>query len=95
MGLLLVDLGQGGRKLSKAACATCRHLKALQTGREFDLIVDTEYTTFHCDMFGWTVKEYYLMSPVSTDVSTWSTEKICEFWAEWTPVEEGTPRYQI
>jgi len=81
--------------MSKSTCATCLHLQAIQTGREFDMIVDTEYTTFHCEIFGWTVKEYYLMSPVSKDISTWKTEKICEFWEEWKAAPEKSIRRHI
>jgi hypothetical protein len=70
-------------------CATCRHLAALETGREFEKIIDTEFTTFKCDVLGWKTREFYLMAPVEKDLSNTKTQ-ICEFWEEWN-IPENSP----
>lgn len=63
-------------------CATCRFLSAVETGREFDKIVDTEYTSFACQRLGWKTREFYLMAPIDQDPSTKQPHK-CEFWEPW------------
>lgn len=63
-------------------CATCRHLKILEVGREFEKILDTEYTLFRCAVLGWETKEFYLMAPVG-DPSAETPSRICEFWEDW------------
>ena len=69
----------------KNLCATFKHLDVLETGREFDRIVDTEFTHFNCKMLGWKKKEFYLMAPVEKELKT--DVRICEFWEEWNPEE--------
>jgi len=59
-------------------------LKIKETGREFERIIDTEYTKFYCELLGWEVREFYLMAPVDKDL-TGIKPQICEFWEEWIP----------
>jgi hypothetical protein len=63
-------------------CATCRHLVVIETGREFEKIIDTEYTTFSCDIFGWKTREFYLMAPIEKEIKDVQPH-ICEFWEQW------------
>lgn len=63
-------------------CATCKNLKVLEQGREFEKILDTEFTTFKCDIFNWKAKEFYLMAPLDNPMND-KTEKNCEFWEDW------------
>ncbi len=71
-------------KAFKYICATCRHLSAVETGREFEKIMDTEYTLFTCKIRGWKKKEYYLMAPVNESIND-TRVHICEFWEQWVP----------
>jgi hypothetical protein len=65
----------------KNICATCRHLKVVSTGREFEKIIDTDYTEFSCSILEWKTREFYLMTPVREDLEQ---EKFyCESWEEW------------
>lgn len=74
-------------KAFKYICATCRHLSAVETGREFDKILDTEYTLFTCKIRGWKKKEFYLMAPINESIND-TRIHICEFWEQWTPETE-------
>lgn len=65
-------------------CATCRYLKAIETGREFERIIDTEYTRFTCKILGWEKKEFYLMAPIQKNLDELDFTP-CEFWEEWIP----------
>ena len=67
---------------NKGVCITCRHLIVDESGREFEKIIDTEYLKFRCEVFGQTRKEYYLMAPVSEDISV-PEPNLCEFWEFW------------
>ncbi|MCL5772779.1 MAG: hypothetical protein M1536_00155 [Firmicutes bacterium] len=69
-------------KMTRAVCATCKHLKVLEVGREFEQILDTEYTLFECSVFGWRTKEFYLMAPSPESIGD-IDDTICEFWEEW------------
>jgi hypothetical protein len=62
-------------------CATCRHLRIVETGREFEKIIDTEYTTFSCSALGWKTREFYLMAPVKEEFE--QNEFHCELWEAW------------
>ncbi|MDQ7826287.1 MAG: hypothetical protein RDV48_26025 [Candidatus Eremiobacteraeota bacterium] len=62
-------------------CATCRHLKVLDQGREFEYIIDTEYTLFECEVYRTRTKEYYLMAPVPESID--EKPVTCEYWEEW------------
>ena len=73
----------------KYICATCRHLSAVETGREFDKIMDTEYTLFTCKVMGWKKKEFYLMAPVNKNIND-TRIHLCEFWEQWTPETEDS-----
>ena len=64
-------------------CVYCKHLKVLGTGREFEKIVDTEFTDFSCEILGWRKKEFYLMVPPGDIVEEALSYKTCEFWEEW------------
>lgn len=68
--------------MSVKICATCRHLKVLDQGREFELIIDTEYTLFGCDLLKWKKKEFYLMAPVEENLED-DSDRVCPFWEEW------------
>ncbi|MCL5036503.1 MAG: hypothetical protein M1269_05210 [Chloroflexi bacterium] len=64
-------------------CATCRHLKVLETGREFAAIIDTEYTLFSCSKLGWETKEFYLMK-TDIDIAEYtSSQEECPHWEPW------------
>jgi hypothetical protein len=66
-------------------CVNCKHLKILGTGREFEKIVDTEYTDFKCEILGWQKKEFYLMA-VPGDIMEEAKKYLpCEFWEQWCP----------
>jgi hypothetical protein len=69
-------------KAFRNICATCRHLNVEETGREFDKIIDTEYTKFSCRVLGWKTREFYLMAPADKDISSMKPQ-ICEFWEPW------------
>ncbi len=71
-------------KAFEGICATCKHLKVLETSREFEKIIDTEYTLFSCAILGWKKKEFYLMAPVKEELGEQSSYR-CPFWEEWTP----------
>jgi len=64
-------------------CATCKHLKVIDQGREFDRIIDTEYTLFECDRLKKRTKEYYLMAPVREQLDIDDSENPCPFWEPW------------
>jgi hypothetical protein len=64
-------------------CATCIHLKVLDQGREFDLILDTEYTLFECEKLNQRTKEFYLMVPVNDCLELNEPESICSYWEPW------------
>lgn len=64
-------------------CATCRHLKVLGTGREFEKIIDTEFTEFACKRLEWKTREFYLMTPVDKKIDP-SQIKKCPYWEPWT-----------
>ena len=64
-------------------CATCRHLKVVDQGREFEFIIDTEYTLFTCDVLHWSTREFYLMAPVDHEIKD-SSDFQCKYWEEWT-----------
>ncbi len=63
-------------------CATCRHLQVLETGREFENIMDTQFTKFSCSALGWQTREFYLMAPVDKDLSQ-NQPRHCSFWEPW------------
>lgn len=63
-------------------CATCKHLKVLEQKREFEHIVDTEYTLFQCEVFECKIKEFYLMAPVKEELKD-NNDFMCEFWKDW------------
>jgi hypothetical protein len=63
-------------------CATCKHLKIIDQGREFEFIADTEFTLFECQIFKVNKKEFYLMAPVEEELKE-SSETCCEFWEDW------------
>ena len=77
------------KKAFRNICATCRHLQVVETGREFDKIVDTEFTKFSCRMLGWQKREFYLMAPVDQDLSENQPRK-CPFWEPWDETDETT-----
>jgi hypothetical protein len=64
-------------------CANCRHLKVLDQGREFEFIIDTEYTLFECDLVKKKVKEFYLMAPVNEQLNVEDPENACPGWELW------------
>lgn len=70
--------------MSITICATCRNLEVEEVGREFEGIVDTEFTVFTCRIFGWKTKEFYLMAPVKNPLEE-KNDFLCEFWEEWKP----------
>lgn len=74
-------------KAFRYICATCKHLMALETGREFEKIIDTEYTLFSCKILGWKKKEFYLMAPVDRNLDDQKVQ-ICEFWEDWRENQE-------
>ncbi len=63
-------------------CATCKHLNVLEQGREFELILDTEYTLFKCTILNWEKKEFYLMTPVPEELSD-VDDRVCDYWEYW------------
>ncbi len=63
-------------------CATCKHLQVIEQGREFQYIIDTEYTLFKCALANKTVKEFYLMIPVEEELKV-ETKNECIFWEPW------------
>lgn len=63
-------------------CATCKHLKVLEQGREFEYIIDTEYTLFSCAVLNQTTKEFYLMARVDEELHDADTHT-CKFWEDW------------
>ncbi|MFP4496844.1 MAG: hypothetical protein ACLFQV_01435 [Vulcanimicrobiota bacterium] len=65
----------------RGICATCKHLQAVEKGREFDKIVDTEFTTFSCNILGWKKKEFYLMA--GNDSINHQKKQECQYWEEW------------
>lgn len=69
-------------------CATCRHLIVIETGREFEKIIDTEYTKFSCEVLGWKTREFYLMAPIEKEIKE-TKPQICEFWEEWKRDDES------
>ena len=64
-------------------CATCKHLKPLEEGREFEKIIDTEYTIFTCEVLGWKTKEFYLMAPIGDIFASMRDYKECPYWEYW------------
>jgi len=74
-------------KAFRNICATCRHLKAVEKGREFKKIIDTEYTLFKCAILCWKTKEFYLMTPINENLDNQKVQ-ICEFWEEWIPIDD-------
>jgi hypothetical protein len=68
-------------------CATCRHLKVVEQGREFELILDTEYTLFQCGVLNWKKKEFYLMAPVPRELDD-TGDTACEYWEYWKSEEK-------
>jgi hypothetical protein len=69
----------------KNICATCRHLVVVETGREFEKIIDTDYTTFSCNILGWKKREFYLMAPVPDEIK--EEKFFCELWEDWTSAQ--------
>lgn len=63
-------------------CATCRHLTVLEQGREFEMILDTEYTLFQCAVLKWEKKEFYLMAPVEKELRCMDDD-VCDYWEYW------------
>lgn len=63
-------------------CALCRHLEAVEEGREFPGIVDTEYMVFRCRRLGWKQREDYLMEPVREDLEP-ADPVGCPYWEPW------------
>lgn len=69
-------------------CATCLHLTAEETGREFPGIIDTEYTIFSCNKLGWKTKEFYLMKPPEDILEDTSNYHECPFWEPWSDIAD-------
>jgi hypothetical protein len=63
-------------------CALCRHLETVEEGREFPLIVDTDYLVFRCRRLGWKRREDYLMEPVPEDLEP-PEVSVCPYWEPW------------
>ncbi len=61
-------------------CATCRHLRVVEQRREFEQIIDTEYVVFHCDAFGVTTREDFLMAPPVSDLPDRDSRPPCPRW---------------
>ncbi len=67
---------------NKGLCITCRHFIPEERGFEFENILDTEYISFRCDIFGSKQKEYFLMAPTEEEIVT-PEKNVCEFWEFW------------
>ena len=72
-------------------CALCRHLKMVESGREFPAMADTEFAVFRCDVFGWSTREDYLMD--SNPARSFAKQEAfdCPRWEGWQ-AEGGNSR---
>lgn len=62
-------------------CATCKQLEIIEKGREFPMIIDTEYYIFKCSVLGWQKKESPLMTTFNGEII--DTKKECPYWKSW------------
>jgi len=67
-------------------CATCGYLELLDSGREFPLILDTDFYKYRCNYTGETVTEWPLMKTFNGIIED-DNKKECPYWKPWRDIE--------